>query len=214
MFGAGNSYGLRGSDGDPALADQIMVLDPLTQATSSYYFSTFDGENCWLNSVTFESAGDVLLYPERGLIVKVVGPDVNVYYAGQVQTRPVAASVFGGFNVMAVIDPLKNVDSARLLSLANSGLFTGSSSTGVKASAQGLSVDADMVYVLDTASQVVSTSFYSTFPGDDNWLDTNTFDVVSNVTVSAGRGFYIYRRGTTPLHGPSLHRIWSFPDSV
>lgn len=198
LFGPDNRYSLQPSaSGDPSEADQILIIDSSSQATSTYFYSTYPGFEGWFDTTSFEPASSVLLHPERGLIVQVNGADVDMFLYGEVKMNQTVADVFTGFNVLGVLDPLTTGDSARLLTLGNGGFYTGSDATGVHPSASGDPDEADWIYVIDPDTQSATTYFYSTYPGFEGWFDTTSFEPADDQVLRGGTSFYLLRRSGT-----------------
>jgi hypothetical protein len=196
VFGSANTFGLMGSsDGNPENGDQILVLNPATQETDTYFYSTVSGNVGWYDATNFTAADGVLLYPERGMIVRVNGPDVSVYFSGDVKTTPTQAAVFRGFNIMSVMNPLQVTDATRLITLSSANLYTGSQGTGVTAAAAGDVENADWLYTLNVDTQEADSFFYSTMVGNIGWYDTTNFGAANALTLSGGSAFYLYHRG-------------------
>jgi hypothetical protein len=197
LLGSDNKYGFKASaTGDPSTADQILVLDGTSQTFSSYFYSTFTGYVGWYDSTTFEAAGSSHINPGTGMIFRVVGPAVTLYFSGEVQTSPVESKISHGINLIGVMNPLVGVAATRLLTLDDSGLFK-SGADSVITVADGNVNNADWVYRFNSDSQTLSTYFYSTTTGYTGWYDTTSYEANGSETLTAGSGFYLYRRGSS-----------------
>lgn len=198
FFGSDNSYGLKTSATGDLAADEpdiLYVLDPETQQTTRHFYSSFPGFEGWYNAVSFAASGDTVLYPESGVAVLVEGPDVDVIHYGAVKSGAFDVAVFSGFNLMSVLNPISSdsTDESRSLTLGNSGLYTGNSSTGVTPSPDGDPSVADQIYILNPDTQVTRRYFYVTFPGSEGWYDAVSFAAADSVRLDAGSAFYLKR---------------------
>ena len=196
LFGADNAFGFKSSpngDLDVDRPDLIYVLNPETGIVKTLFFSTFPDFVGWYDVFDFTEAGDTLLYPDHGLAILVRGPDVEVTLSGTVKKGDFTASVFEGFNIMSLMNPVSSADSDNAVTLGNSGLYTGDGSTGVVASPDGSLDSADLVYVLDESTGVISRYFYSTFPGNVGWYNVFDFQSADDVLLKSGDAFYILR---------------------
>jgi hypothetical protein len=196
LLGSGNTYNFRASaTGHPAEADTVMILDSASQTFSSYFYSTLTGYVGWYNGTSFESAGATRIEPGSGLIFRMVGPDVTLYFSGEVQSAPVETRINHGINLVGVMNPLAGNYAGRMLTLTGSGLFSGSESLGVKPSADGNAATADWVYLFSPANQTIATHFYSTYTGYVGWYDATSFQTSGTSVLEAGTAFYLFRRG-------------------
>ena len=196
LLGSANKFGFKASaTGVTSGADQILVLDPATQTFSSYFYSTYPGYVGWYNTTTFTAAGSTKIAPGSGLVFRVVGPDVTVYFAGEVQNAPVETKIAHGINLIAVNNPLVGSYAGRMLTLTASDLYSGDASLGVKPESDGGTASADWVYIFNPNNQTLGTHFYSTYPGYVGWYNTTSFTDSASSVLSAGTAFYLYRRG-------------------
>lgn len=196
LFGADNTFGFKSSpngDLDVDQPDLIYVLNPETGIVRTLFYSTFTGFVGWYDTFDFSEAGDTILYPDHGIAVLVKGPDVEVTLSGTVKSGDFVSSVFEGFNIMSLMNPVSISGSADAVTLGNSGLYTGDDSTGVVASPDGSLDSADLVYVLDESTGIISRYFYSTFPGNVGWYDVFDFQPADDVLLESGDAFYIFR---------------------
>jgi hypothetical protein len=196
LLGSGNTYNFRASStGNPAEADTVMILDSAAQTFSSYFYSTYTGFVGWYNVTTFEPAGATRIEPGSGLIFRMVGPDVTLYFSGEVQSAPVETRINHGINLVGVMNPLAGNYAGRMLTLTASGLYSGSDSYGVKPSADGNTTTADWVYLFSPANQTLATHFYSTLTDYVGWYDATSYQTSGTSILEAGTAFYLFRRG-------------------
>jgi hypothetical protein len=196
LLGSANTFNFRASStGNPAVADTVMILDSAGQTFSSYFYSTLTGFVGWYNATSFEPAGSTRIEPGSGIIFRMVGPDVTLYFSGEVQTSPVETRINHGINLVGVMNPLAGNYAGRMLTLTGSGLYSGSDSDGIKPSADGNTAIADWVYLFSPANQTLATHFYSTLTDYVGWYDATSFQTSGTSVLEAGTAFYLFRRG-------------------
>jgi hypothetical protein len=208
-FGVDNSFGLKSSPTGDLAVDQpdiLYILDPETQQTTRHFYSSYTGFEGWYNAVSFSPSGDTVLYPESGVAVFVEGADVDIVHFGTVKQGEFDVAVYTGFNLMSVLNPISDVSTveSRSLTLGNSGLFTGDSSTGVTPSPDGDPSVADQIYVLNPDTQVTKRYFYVTLSGYEGWYDVVSFAPADSVRLDAASAFYLKRSSGGPFN-------WSQP---
>jgi hypothetical protein len=211
IFGADNRFGFaENTDGLGAGADEIWILNPNTGVTQRYFFANIPSLSIkgWYSTAGTPSGG-TQIYPESGVAIRVRGPDVVVTFVGEVKSVPGVSAVFQNYNLLSIYNPLSGVpavENDRLLTLGNSGLFTGDPLTGVKPSLNGLPDDADLVVTLNPSTGVTKQYYYVNLPGFEGWYEKDIFPpVLSNdLAMESGTAFYLLRRDNHPFN-------WSQP---
>ena len=197
-FGANNSAGFKGA-GSSSQADVIQLVDPATNVARTYFYSTTN--NRWQEG--FRDATNDEIPIDSGLKIerKETSP-VSFTLAGAVKLGPTGLFVQGGAvpqNSTIVPNPYPMAS----VTLANSNLFTGDPATGVRGA--GSASQADTVNVLNPATGLYTTYFYSTT--NNRWQ--NGFQDASNVTLPEGAAVIINRKSTSTTQNPSF--IWYAP---
>ena len=153
-----------------------------------YFYSTF-GESKWrpVGDALFGDANNVIVHPDAGIIIKRKDPsDLPVKILGTVKEGATSLSVVEGFNVISNVSPVN-------VTLADSGLFTGDATTGVKSAQSPASADEVVLFDPDTQSSV--GYFYSTF-GEAKWRPAGDalFGDANDVELPAGTAVIINRK--------------------
>ncbi|HEY6330409.1 MAG TPA: fibronectin type III domain-containing protein, partial [Blastocatellia bacterium] len=127
VFGENNNSGLTGGSSVSA-ADEIMVLNPITQTFLTFYFKTggFGGTGWRSATDAVTDASGTTLYPDQGvLIVRKVPGDISLILAGTVKTGPTIVPIGANISMVANIYP------AGTMTVANSGLHRADGSLGL-----------------------------------------------------------------------------------
>lgn len=199
VFGAANEAGLQGGP-DSSSADQILVFNG-TGYDTFYYQQSFLGTG-WRNAANpGADASGTRFYPEDGLIIKrQQSSTVNVVLMGAVKTGQTSIPISVGTNIVG------NVYGAPM-TLGSSGLYTGSTSTGVASGADASSADQILVY---------NGTGYSTYYYQQSFLGTGWRDAAnpgtdaSGTQIPVGASFVVKRIGGSgfdwkaPQHPASL----------
>jgi uncharacterized protein (TIGR02597 family) len=192
LFGPTNSAGLLASD-DPSTADEVLVYSAAA-SESYFYFTGAEGFPAgWYDSgfnLAPGQAQNVPIAPNQAVVVKrKAAGALTITSVGSVKTGNTLFPVVNGINVLGTV-------SAKGLTLATSGLKTGSDSTGVKASDDPST--ADEVTIYNGAGSV--SYFYFTgaegFPA--GWYDSGfnlAPGVADSVAIAAGTAFVVNRKG-------------------
>ncbi len=151
VFGPANEAGLN-------TADQILIQNPLTQAFTTYFFSTGGKAGVgWRNPGTgADDKATVPLYIDQGVLLKrALANTITNKLVGAVKLG--AGAVSNG-NTLVPIVPLKNlvgnVYATSSMTLSNSNLYTGNSATGLTST--------DQVLIHNDQTGVFTTYFWST----------------------------------------------------
>ena len=196
LFGATNTAGLLASD-DPTTADEVLIYDGANSLSYFYFSGNLSGNAAgWYSSGSFTPAGNVVIGPHQGVVVKRKAAAALTFTAnGVVKTGDTIFPVVNGLNVLGTV-------SASGLTLATSGLYSGSATTGVKASSDPTTADEVTIY---TAGGPVKYFYYT---GDASnaagWRTSGAFALSDSVALSPGVAFILNRKG-----GPSFN--WSLP---
>lgn len=194
LFGADNPPGL--SRGSILNADLVSLWSG-SSYNVFYYRETSTGQG-WRNAanVSVNESG-VVIYPDQGVFFTRRGSTaLHLRYVGEIRHEPFSVRIEPGFNLISAL-------AARDITLAESGLFTGSPETGLKA---GATVTADTVAVWDGASFQV---YYvrSTAAGLQGWRRADNVSIdASGALIPAGAAIIITRQ-------PDLSGFfWNRPD--
>lgn len=198
FFGSTNAAGFLASD-DPTTADEVLIYDGAKSLSYFYFSGNLTGNAAgWYSSGGFAAAGNVVIGPHQGVVVKRKAAAPLTFTAnGLVKTGHTIFPVVTGLNVLGTV-------SAAGLTLATSGLYTGSALTGVKPSSDPTTADEVTIY---TAAGPVKYFF---FTGDATaaagWRASGSFAESGSVALPPGAAFVLNRKG-----GPSFN--WSLPSS-
>ncbi len=189
VFGPNNEAGLNGAS-TVSGADEIRVLNPVTQEYLTFYFQTEGtGGIGWRSSTdSVTDASQTRLYADQGVIVcrKIAG-DRTLRLTGTVKTGPTIVPLGSDMNLVA------NMYPAGTLSLGNSNLYLGKSSLGLEG-AKSIS-KADEVRIFDGTS--FKKYFFKTGGrGGSGWRDADDdFTDVSSTPIPVGASVYVVRKG-------------------
>lgn len=188
VFGATNQNGLTG--GTSTTADQVLVWNSSTQGYTTFYYKTSGlGGTGWrsFSSPSVDASGTVL-YPDDGfIIVRNQASATSLTITGSVKTGQSVIPVPAGYTLLGNV-------YATSMTLASSGLYTGSSSTGV---AGGTSTTADQILIWNPASTGYDTYYYKTSGlGGTGWRAFSSPSVdASNTPIPAGAAIFVNRIG-------------------
>jgi hypothetical protein len=183
VFGTTNQAGLQPGP-NANQADNVILFVPQTQEIVTIFYSNVPGFNGWYLD-TYDPAGDLVVYPEQGLMVRSkTSRTLSLVRSGVRRTGAIAAPVFKGFNLVGQL----KAEAPRKLSQLN--LYSGDPSTGLAGGSNPDSADALIFLNPDTTT---STYFYSDYPGFQGWFD-NSYRPADNVSVAPGTAFFILRK--------------------
>jgi hypothetical protein len=195
LFGTNNEAGLVAGP-TAAQADNILLLDPATQRTTTiFYFSNATVQG-WALADRTALVPNHIIYPEQGVIVRRVAvSDAHVYLCGPVKTGAAIVPVQPGYNLVGTLKSLSSVP------LEGLNLYTGDTTTGLYAGTTASTADNLLVIQPNGAT---TTYFYVDMPGVyQGWLDAGRHPAV-NVQVSAGSLFIIKRQHSSAF-------TWTIP---
>ena len=198
LFGSDNGAGLAAGP-NPTLADQIILLIPQTQRTVTFFyyfnpsFTTFQG---WVRADTFLPAGNQVIYPEQGVIIRrTLTNDINLFVCGPLKPGTTIVPIQPGYNLLGSLKSFTSV------TLSNLNLFTGNSATGVVGGQNPSACDNLVVF----RSGRSSTYFYYFNPGVyQGWVSANGFIPSGDVQISPGSAFFLVRQAPGPFN-------WTIP---
>ena len=172
-------------------ADTITIYNANFTGTVYFYSST---NNRWQNNLTV--ANDVIVPPGSGLgVTRKQASSVGLVFPGSVPLGWTAVDVNGSTSGSATRNTL--VGSAYPLAskrLADLGLYTGSSSTGVQGGTS--STPSDTVTIYNPSTGVGTVYYYNTT--NNRWQ--NNLTDASNVTIPEGAAVLIARKqGRAPF---------------
>ncbi len=197
IFGATNTAGFLSTD-DASTADEVLVYDGSNSVSYFYYIGdAFGNPAGWYNSISFAQAGNVVIGPHQGVVVKrKAAGGLSFTSNGAVKTGNTLFPVVNGLNVLGTV-------SSQGLTLLSSGLYTGNNATGVKASDDASTADEVTIYT--GAAQ--GTYFYyigDAFGNPAGWYGSVSFAAAGSVVMQPGAAFVLNRKG-----GPAFN--WSLP---
>jgi hypothetical protein len=155
LFGGDNAASFAGG-ASPSEGDQIVVVDPATQAQRTYFYSTVSGHTGW-HDAAYTAADAAPVWPGQGVIVRRRSSGQReVALAGTSRAAPLRIRLDAGVNVVGHQIP------GTELTLESSGLVAAGLQGGTHAAA------ADQVFVPQSDGSLV-TYYYSTATGDVGW---------------------------------------------
>ena len=192
VFGENYESGLNGG-ASVSEADEVRLLNPVTQTFLTYYFKTggFGGTGWRSATDAVTDASATTLYPDQGvLIVRKVRGDISLILAGVVKTGPTIVSVGANTNFIANIYP------AGTMTVANSGLYVDNDSLGLAGGETASSADEVRFFNGHTFQDL----FYKTDGfGGTGWRNsTDAIADAGNTEVPPGSSIYIIRKNGRP----------------
>jgi uncharacterized protein (TIGR02597 family) len=189
VFGPANEGGLQG--GTSSTADQVLLYNGSTYDTFYYSTGGLTGTGWRKAGAGAADQAGVVIYPEEGVLtLRKQSAGVGLVVMGAVKTGQTSIPVFAGLNVLGNI-------YAASMTLADSGLYTGSSTTGVLG---GTSSTADQVLLYNGATY--DTYYYSTggLTGT-GWRKAGSGATDFSATViPVGSSLLIQRKAGTPFN--------------
>ena len=150
----------------------------------------WDGTN-WVDTNSFETADDTVLFPGEGFFLRSLGAITNLVVSGEVPTANHnyiltgnSTPSVGQDNVLSYFSPVSEV-------IADSGL--------------GFEPGDQLLYYNNLASGTVKAPSVLEYDGTD-WVDTDSFETVSDTFLLQGGQAYVYRRSAS---APSTIQAWS-----
>ena len=184
IFGPNNEAGLQAGPNEN-LADNVLIQDPQTRATMTYFYYATD----WYDT-TYASVANMPIYPEQGLMIRrrATG-NLVVYVNGNAREGETRVPVYPGYNLVGTLKGSKN------MMLSELGLYTGNPATGLQG---GLNTSAaDTLLVVRPDSSTI-TYFYLTSSGNEGWHDVN-YANADTTTIPAGSAFFVNRKSASGL---------------
>jgi hypothetical protein len=170
-------------------ADEVLVLNPVTQTFLTFYFKTggFGGTGWRSATDAVTDAAGTTLYPDQGVvIVRKVPGEIGLILTGAVKSGPTQVPVESNLNLVANLYP------AGTLTLGSSGLYTGNSHTGL---AGGTATTADQVLLFDPATGAYSLYYFKTSGlGGTGWRSAANTRVDASNTVLPTTGTIFIKR--------------------
>lgn len=192
FVGVNNSAGLQGGTNAES-ADEVLVYDGANATVYFYYTGPVPAPG-WYD-LSFNSAANVVIAPHQGVVIrrKTAGA-VNFVAMGSVKTGNTMFPIRSGLNVVGTV-------AAKGLTLATSGLYTGSTVTGVQAASNAAA--ADEVTVFSPSGPTVY--FYYNGPGlTAGWYDLS-FNPAGTTDIPAGASLVVNRKS------PGAAFNWALP---
>lgn len=188
VFGTTNTAGFLSTD-DPSTSDEVFIYEGGVGVSYFYYIGDIIGNPAgWYRSDTFAPAATTVIGAHQGVVVKrKAAAALNVTANGAVKTGNTLFPVVSGLNVLGTV-------SAQGLTLATCGLYTGSATTGVKASDDPSTGDNITIYIAGAQKNY----FYyvgDTFGNPAGWYQSDTFTLANTVALPPGVSFVLNRVG-------------------
>ena len=186
LFGATNSAGLLAT-GDASTADEVLIYNFANKTQYYYYDGSFGGAAGWYD-LAFNPSGNVTIAPNDAVVIRrKANAPVSVVFSGAVKTGNTLIPIANGLNVLGTA-------SAMGLTLNTSGLYTGSSVTGVLASGDASTADQIILYSNGGATQTSYYYYDGSFGGAAGWYDL-AFNAAGNIAIAPGTAFVLKRFG-------------------
>lgn len=190
LFGTTNSAGLLGSNADATGADEVLIYSGNLPPVSYFYYTgnDFSYTPGWVRSDDFTDGGPVTIAPNEAIVVKrKASGNRPVVFNGAVKTGNTLIPIMSGLTVLGT-------SSAKGLTLATSGLYTGNPVTGVQPSGGDAST-ADEI-ILYGATTPASYFFYSgnDFSYTPGWVKSDDFSDANNIAIAPGTAFVLKRK--------------------
>lgn len=200
VFGATNSAGLQG--GTAISADQVWLWSGSGYDTFYYQTSGIGGAGWRKTGAQTTDASGTLILPAMPVMIQR-GQSAPLSLTG---TSAISGTLKGGITSAAIAAGVNFIANpyGTDMTLASSGLYTGSSTTGVAA---GSSSTADQVLVWNAATSSFDAYYYLTGSG---WRKTTDAVTDASATALASGAGFIIKRGTgtftwaMPQHPASL----------
>ncbi len=188
VFGSRDQAGLFGGGG--STADQVLLYNG--SSYDSYYYSTggLAGTGWRKNGFGSTDQGGVVIYPDEGfLIIRKQSTPLNIRLMGSVKTGQTSTPIVPGVNLVGNI-------YAAPMTLADSGLYTGSAITGL---ADGSSTSADQVQIWNPAISGYDIYYYQTIGiGGSGWRKAgDQINDASATSIPVGGAVIVNRKGAT-----------------
>ena len=189
VFGSGtNPWNFQGAT-TAGGADTISTLDPVSGALTSFYYNT--NNNKWQQAG--KDATNTTISPETGILITRKGSTPVVYtLQGAVKTGTTCFYITGGTGSQSVATIIPNPYPLNSVTLASSGLYTGTNTTGVTgASTAG---GADTVAILSPSGALTPTYYYNT--KNNRWQQGG--QDASTAVIGDGTAVLITRKSGQP----------------
>jgi hypothetical protein len=204
-----STNGLTSDPGNAAHADQLVVLTTNTDGSLIYYYYWLQTGLGWTNVPTEvlmpEGTSNTVVNPPAanafriarglGFWLKRAYPNTGstVFVKGQVSTNKQSTVIASGLNLIGFANP-------SALTLNDSGISWAGANGGT-----GNTVTSDKILIVGANGSLTPYWFFINPTGpsvgsfaacDHKWIDAN-YVVATNVSISAGQGFWYVSRGAT-----------------
>jgi len=167
------------------VADNVTVINPATGVSDVFYYNTSNSQ--WRKGNTDYSTQIIL--PGSGLLIsRKQASAASIVITGEVIKGTVQQNILASTPTAVKSTFVANPYPLASKTLAQSGLYTGNSSTGVVGGTSA--TVADNVTIYDPASGVASVYYYNT--SNNRWQKGNTDS--SSVTIQDGSAILITRK--------------------
>jgi hypothetical protein len=188
LFGTSNAAGLLGGP-NPARADNILLMTETGGTLSIFWYSnpSFTTWQGWVRADTFTPAGEVVVHPEEGVMVKrIAATDANLYLCGPVKNGVTLAPIQHGYSLLGTLKSLASVPLSAL------NLYSGDPATGF---ASGLNPSlGDNLLVVNPNGSVTTYFYYFQENLYSGWVNANGMTLANDVLIPPGSAFFINRQ--------------------
>jgi len=179
VFGPQNQVGLLGGTSG-SLADDVIVWNPLTQTTVTYYYKNggLSGGTGWRSSTSASiNTSNAVLYVDQGIQVqRKTSGNISFLLVGAVKLSNTLSVIVGTNSVGSGFTFAGNVFPAGI-ALGSSGLYTGNNTTGLNGGTSGSL--ADDVILWNPATQTTTTYYYKNggLSGGTGWRSSTSASI-------------------------------------
>ena len=195
VFGVANSAGLQG--GTPVSADQVLLWNGTGYDTHYFQTGGIGGTGWRKTGAQSTDASGTLITPTMPVMIRR-GQSASISLTG---TGAITGTIKGGITTVSIAQGYNFIANPYGvdMTLASSGLYTGSSTSGL---APGTSSTGDQVLIWNTTTNAFDAYYYLTSTGWRKTTDASTD--ASTTALATGAGFIIQR-------GSSGTFTWSMP---
>jgi hypothetical protein len=184
VFGKNNEAKIKAGT-TVSLSDEVRLFNPVTQSFLVHYYNT--DVSGWRSSTDATTdTSDTKLYADQGVSIcrKATG-DVTLVVTGAVKTGQTIVPIGVNSNLCANLYP------AGMMTLGNSGLYTGNTTTGLAGAAKLSNADEVQIWNGSTFRRY----FYKTGTGGIGWRDSANLKAdASGTQIPAGSAVYVVRK--------------------
>jgi uncharacterized protein (TIGR02597 family) len=196
VFGPNDEAGLK--KGNSGTADQVKILNPLTQLFTTYFFNSGGAIGTGWRAGTSVDQGNTKLYVDQGVLLsRNEGTNLLVKLVGGVKLGQTVIPITTNNNLAA------NLYATSAMTLTNSNLLNNDPSKSLKG---GNSGNADLVKILNPATGLFTTYFWNTGGAIGTGWRAGTSVDQGNTPIALGTSLLIIRK---PANGGPIN--WFVP---